>query len=63
MKDEYYQIILGKYQKKESDFSGLFRAVLSIGDEVGLEKALGYLERCVIEKRVGKLLTKRIRKW
>ncbi|MFB0559798.1 MAG: hypothetical protein ACETWM_01010, partial [Candidatus Lokiarchaeia archaeon] len=44
---------MGKYQKKESDFGGLFRAVLSVGDEVGLERALGYLERCVIEKRSG----------
>ena len=41
-----------KYQKKESDFSGLFQAILSIGDEVGLERALGYLERCVVEKRL-----------
>lgn len=53
MKDKYYQVILEKYQNKKRDFNGLFQAVLSIGDEVGLEKALGYLERCVIEKRLG----------
>ena len=52
MKDEYYQLILEKYQSKEKDFSGLFRAILSVGDEIGLEKALGYLERCVVEKRL-----------
>jgi len=51
-RDEYYQVILGKYQNKERDFSGLFRAVLDIGDEIGLEKTLRYLERCVIEKRL-----------
>jgi len=53
MKDEYYQVILEKYQNKERDFGGLFRVILAIGDEVGLETALGYLERCVIEKRLG----------
>ena len=52
MEDKYYQVILKKYQNKESDVGGLFQAILSIGDEVGLEKALGYLERCVIEKRL-----------
>ena len=52
MKNEYYQVILEKYLKKESDFSRFFQAILSVGDEVGLEKALGYLERCVIEKRL-----------
>jgi len=50
--DKYYQLILEKYQYKESNFNGLFESVLSVGDEVGLERALGYLERCVIEKRL-----------
>ena len=53
MRDKYYELILEKYRNKESDFNGLFQAILSIGDEVGLERALGYLERCVIEKRLG----------
>jgi len=53
MKNEYYQVILEKYSNRKKDFSGLFRAILAVGDEVGLEKALGYLERCVIEKRLG----------
>ena len=42
-----------KYQKEESDFSGLFQTILALADEIGLEKALGYWERCVIEKRLG----------
>jgi len=52
MRDKYYQLILEKYQYKESDFNGLFETVLSIADEIGLERVLGYLERCVIEKRL-----------
>ena len=53
MKDEYYRIILEKYRKKKQDFAQLFQAVLAVGDEIGLEEALGYLEKCVIEKRLG----------
>jgi len=52
MGDKYYELILEKYRNKERDFGGLFRVVLDIGDEIGLEKSLEYLERCVIEKRV-----------
>jgi len=52
MENKYYQIILEKYQNKERDFGGLFQAILSIADEIGLEKSLGYLEKCVIEKRL-----------
>jgi len=52
MEDKYYQIILGKYQNKESNYAGLLQAILSVGDEIGLERALGYLETCVIEKRL-----------
>ena len=52
MKAKYYELILEKYKNKESDFGGLFQAVLSISDEIGLEKALRYLEKCVIEKRL-----------
>ena len=52
MQDKHSQLILEKYRSKEKDFDEVFRAVISIGDEVGLEKALGYLERCVIEKRL-----------
>ena len=52
MEDKYYQIILGKYRNTERDFSGLFRTILAIGDEIGLEKALEYMERCVSEKRL-----------
>ncbi len=52
MEDRYYQLIFEKYRRREQDFDELFRDVLSVADEIGLEKALGYLERCVIEKRL-----------
>jgi hypothetical protein len=52
MEDKYYELILERYQNKESHFGKLFQTILSIADEIGLERALGYLERCVIEKRV-----------
>jgi len=51
MEDKYYKLILEKYRNKDNGFSGLFQTVLLIADEIGLEKALEYLERCVIEKR------------
>ncbi|NIM04010.1 hypothetical protein GTN66_07710 [bacterium] len=53
MKEKYHQVISERYQDKESDFNGAFETVLVVGDEIGLERALGYLERCVIEKRLG----------
>lgn len=52
MKNEYYRVILKKYRNKQKDFGGLFQTVLAIAEEIGLEKALGYLERCVTEKRL-----------
>jgi len=52
MEDKYYQIIFGKYQNKERKFDELFQVVLLMGNEIGLERAWGYLERCVIEKRL-----------
>ena len=44
MKDKYYQVILGKYRNKERDFDGLFQAILSVADEIGLEKARIFYE-------------------
>jgi len=52
MEDKYYQMILDRYQNKKENFTGLFETVLAFRDEIGLEKALGYLERCVSEKRM-----------
>jgi len=52
MENKYHQLILEKYQNKESHFGKLFQTILSTANEIGLERVLGYLERCVIEKRL-----------
>ncbi|MFQ6067471.1 MAG: hypothetical protein ACE5K3_09375 [bacterium] len=52
MNDKYYQLVKQKYQTKGRDFTELFQTILDIGNEIGLDKSLEYLERCVIEKRL-----------
>ena len=49
--DKYFQVIREEYHKRGEDFTALFQAILSVANEVGLDEALKYLERCVIEKR------------
>jgi hypothetical protein len=51
--DEHYQLIRERYQKSRGDSTELFETVLSVASETGLERALAYLEQCVIEKRLG----------
>ena len=51
--DKHYQRIKEQYQKSKDDSTGLFQAVLSVAKETELDKALAYLEQCVIEKRLG----------
>ncbi len=50
--DKQYQLIKQHYQKSKGDTTELFQIILSVADEIGLEKALAYLEQCVIEKRL-----------
>ncbi len=50
--DKHYRLIKQHYQKSKGDSSDLFQIILSLADEIGLEKALAYLEQCVIEKRL-----------
>ena len=52
MNEKYYRLVKQKYQNKRSDFTELFQTILDIGNEIGLDKSLEYLERCVIEKRL-----------
>jgi hypothetical protein len=40
------------YENSHGDSTELFREILSISKEIGLEEALSILERCVIEKRL-----------
>lgn len=52
MKNKHYQLIKEKYEKRGKDFTELFQTILSVADGIGLDKALKYLEKCVIEKRL-----------
>ncbi|MFQ5832447.1 MAG: hypothetical protein ACE5H4_07085 [Candidatus Thorarchaeota archaeon] len=39
------------YEEQTGDLQSLFRTVLQIAEEVGLNTALKHLEKCVIERR------------
>ncbi len=47
-----FQRIKEQYERSKGDSTKLFQTILSVADETGLEKALVYLEQCVIEKRL-----------
>jgi hypothetical protein len=49
--DKHYRQIRQQYLASTGDATELFRNVLALGEKIGLENALGYLQRCVIEKR------------
>ncbi len=51
MEKDYYQRIKDQYENSRGNTTGLFEIILAAGKEIGLESALEYLERCVIEKR------------
>ena len=40
------------YENSRGDSTELFREILSISKEIGMDEALSILERCVIEKRL-----------
>jgi hypothetical protein len=50
--DEHYQLINQHYLNSKEDSTELFRAVLSVASEVGMDQALACLEQCVIAKRL-----------
>ena len=52
MDEKHLQVVKHAYENRGQDFTELFQAILSVADEVGLDEALKYLERCVIEKRL-----------
>lgn len=49
--DKHYKLIMHKYEKARGDSTALFKVILSVADEIGLDQALAYLEKCVVEKR------------
>ncbi len=51
MKNEYCQLIKNQYENSRGDSTRLFKTILSVAEETGLEEALDYMEECVIEKR------------
>jgi hypothetical protein len=53
MNENYYKLIRKKYVNKGEDHTKLFQTILSITNEIGLDRALKYLEKCVIDKRLG----------
>jgi hypothetical protein len=50
--DPYLNFIKYQYLNSGGDSTPLFRTILSLSREIGLDKALAYLEECVIEKRL-----------
>jgi hypothetical protein len=50
--DELYALIKQRYENSRNDSTELFRTILSVAEESGLERALGCLETCVTEKRL-----------
>ena len=50
--DEHYSLINRHYLNFQGDSTELFQVILSVADEVGVDKALAYLEQCVIAKRM-----------
>jgi hypothetical protein len=48
---DYYQRIKVQYKNLRGDSTELFNEILLASSEIGIDKALAYLEQCVIEKR------------
>jgi hypothetical protein len=48
--NEYYQLVRQQYRRRDS--VKLLRTIMTIAREIGLERALSLLERCVTEKRL-----------
>ncbi len=48
----YYSLVKQSYKNGRDDSTELFRTMISIAREVGMEKVLSILEQCVIEKRL-----------
>ena len=50
--DPFYHRVRRVYQSTAGDATDLFRTILLIAGEIGLNEALSLLERCVTEKRI-----------
>lgn len=47
----FFQRIKQQYENLQGDSTELFREIAAASQEIGIDKALAYLEQCVIEKR------------
>lgn len=52
MRKDFYQLVRKKYLTKGNDYTELFKTICLVAEKVGLDKALEYLERCVIQKKI-----------
>ncbi len=48
---DYYQHIKREYETCHGDSVELFKVILNVSSEIGMDAALAYLEGCVTEKR------------
>lgn len=51
MNSQYCRLVRHQYENSGADSTGLFRTILSVAEEVGLDDALECLQQCVIEKK------------
>jgi hypothetical protein len=49
---DYYQRIKQQYDNLHGDSTELFKELITIANEIGMDNTLAYLERCVVEKRL-----------
>lgn len=54
---DYFQRIKQQYDNSQGDSTELFNEILRVANEIGMDKALAYLEQCAIEKRLAWLQT------
>lgn len=50
--DSVYDLIRTQYENSRDDSTALFQTIVRAAEEIGMEAALGVLERCVTEKRL-----------
>lgn len=48
----YRNLIKQQYLQSRCDATQLFRTILTVAEEIGIDRSLAYLEQCVTEKRL-----------
>lgn len=52
MDESDFRLVKTRYENAGGDYSGLFETILFMAEKSSLARALGYLERCVTQKRL-----------